>query len=186
MILISACKKEVHYYPSKQFFEENNPTEIITHNLNYGEIVDSLTNQIFKNKRHFVTIENNNQIYKISPFTYTGGLIKEINSLDIDNDSVWWEYKKQPLNNLEGLIELHYGNNGKEYFLPYSYKRAFIKLILDSISNYKKNKSKLLYIVKSYEKAKFKYKDSCNLDILIHYYKDSRHQPLPPPPSPVY
>lgn len=185
LIFISSCKKEVYYYPSKIFFEENHPKEIIIDNLSYSEIVDSLTNQIFKKKRHFFKIEDSDRIYKVSPFTYSGGLIKEINSLDIENESIWWKYKKLPINNLEKSIELHYGNNGKEYFLPYSYKRAFIKLTLESITDSQNFKRKLLNIISAYEKAEFKHKDSCYLNIMLHYYKNSNYQPLPPKPSEI-
>lgn len=183
LLFFLSCKKEVHYYPSKQFFEEKNPREIKLNDLSFGELVDSIANQIFERKSNFITIEDEFITNKISLFTYSGGLIKEKNALAIENDSIWWSVKKRPLKDLENYIEKHYGNNGKEYYLPYSYKRAFIKLTLDSICKKEIYQEKILYIINSFKKANFKYKDSCKLDILIDYEKNYKNQLFPPPPT---
>ena len=183
LLFFLSCKKEVHYYPSKQFFEEKNPREIKLNDLSFGELVDSIANQIFERKSNFITIEDEFITNKICLFTYSGGLIKEKNALAIENDSIWWSVKKRPLKDLENYIEKHYGNNGKEYYLPYSYKRAFIKLTLDSICKKEIYQEKILYIINSFKKANFKYKDSCKLDILIDYEKNYKNQLFPPPPT---
>ena len=181
-IILSACHKEVHYYPSKNFFKENSPREIKVKDLNFGKLVDSLAYQLYRRKRNYISIIDNRKEYKISPFTYSGGLIKERNALEIEKDSIWWNTEKRSLSELTKLIELHYGNEGKEYFLPYSFKKAFIKLTLDGNTSSEVYNDKILYIIQSFEKANFKNKDSCNLNILIDKKVDLENQKIPPPP----
>ena len=55
LILISSCKKEV-YYPSKHFFEENNPTEIIIDELSFKEITDSIRRGLYKKEKYFIML----------------------------------------------------------------------------------------------------------------------------------
>ncbi|QTE22096.1 hypothetical protein [Polaribacter cellanae] len=183
LIVIFSCKKEVYYYPSKSFFDENKPKEIIIENLSYGEIVDSLTNQIFKGKRHFIEIKDSNKIYKISPFTYTGGYIRERNGLYIRNDSLDLMKGMFPISDLSKYLKLHYENNDKEYYYAFSYKRAYIRLILERDDSSGKLKKILLNLVEVYNKTDIKNKDSIKLGIMLDYLLKPVF-PLTPPLSP--
>jgi len=83
LLIVSSCKKEVFYYPSKSFFDENHPKEIIIDKLSFAEITDSIRNGLFRKEKYFLTLVDNNKKYLVSPFTYAGGLIKEKNALEI-------------------------------------------------------------------------------------------------------
>ena len=67
MLIVSACKKDVYYYPSKSFFDENNPQEISIDDLNFEEIIDSVSKRIFKKERLYITLSDKNREIKISP-----------------------------------------------------------------------------------------------------------------------
>lgn len=184
LIIISSCKKDVYYYPSKVFFEENKPKEIIIDNLNFQELADSIRNGLFRSERYFITLNDSNSIIKLSPAAYTGGYVKEKNILEIDDDSLWFRAKKISTKELGKHMKLHYENNGKIIYLPDSYKRAFIKLVLDYDDNAQKLKEILLKIVKTYEKTAIKNKDSIDFHIMLDYYLDKVYpQTIPPPPD---
>tara|TARA_R110002050_G_scaffold298293_1_gene461337 strand:- start:479 stop:676 length:198 start_codon:yes stop_codon:yes gene_type:complete len=51
LLIFSSCKKEVYYYPSKSFFDEINPQEISIDDLNFEQIIDAVSNKIFKKER---------------------------------------------------------------------------------------------------------------------------------------
>lgn len=180
LILFCACKKGLSFYPSKEFYNEYTPKEILLENLNFGQLVDSIKVGLYNKNRYSITLEESKKIYKISPFTYSGGFIKERNALDVESDSIWWKSDKQSIKKLVNLIELHYGTNRREHYLPHSYQRSFLKLTLDSSLHSAAIKEKLLFIIKSCEDAQFEHKDSCSLRVLIHYWKDPTEQPHPP------
>lgn len=186
LLIISSCKKEVYYYPSKKFFDEREPKEIIIDDLSFEEITDSISNGLFRKERYFVTLEDSKSIFKISPFTYTGGYIKEKNILEIVDDSLWFLANKISIIELGKHIKLHYENNGEIPSLPDSYKRAFIKLIIEPKDNSEKLKNRLLHIIQVYKQTNFNKKDSVNLDIMLDYPLDKVYpQTIPPPPSPI-
>ena len=182
LLILSACKKEVYYYPSEEFFKENNPQEISIDNLNFAEITDSISNELFNNNRLFITLENSKNIYKISPFTYTGGFIKEKNILEIVDDSIYVSGNKVPLSQLSKRIKLHYENEGKEYYLPDSNKRAFVKLVLKSHDNSLKLENLLLKVIRTYNQTPITYKDSIDLAIMFDYSLDFLKILTPPAP----
>ena len=66
LIIFSSCKKEVYYYPSKKFFDEHKPSEINIDNLNFKQITDSITNELFEHRNLFIQINEFNKIYYIS------------------------------------------------------------------------------------------------------------------------
>ena len=185
-IVFASCKKEIYYYPSEEFFKKNNPKEINLDNLSFWEIKDSIYYELYRGNRLFIELENQRKIYKISPFTYMGGLIKEKNVLEIYQDSLWFFNKRQSINQLDKLIKIHYENNGKIPYLPDSHKRAFVKLTLEPEDNTEKLKAKLLYIVQVYNKAIIKNKDSIDLNIMLDYYFDKVDPPtIPSAPQPL-
>ena len=186
LIILSSCKKEVHYFPSKSFFEERKPTEIIIDDLNFEEITDSISNGLFRKERYFIRLEDSKSIYKISPFTYTGGYIKEKNILEIVDDSLWFLANKVSIKELGKHIKLHYENNGEIPSLPDSQQRAFVKLIIEPKDNSEKLKTKLLHIIQVYNQTTIKNKDSIVLHIMLDYYLDKVYpQTIPPLPSPI-
>mgnify|MGYP000630961404 CR=1 FL=1 len=186
LIVFASCKKEIHYYPSEDFFKENNPREINIDDLSFEKITDSIRNGLYENKFYFLEVEDSKNIYKILPFAYTGGYIKKRNALEIVNDSLWFSAEKVSINELEKYIKLHYENNGKIRYLPDSYKRAFLKLILEPKDNSRKLKTKLLNIIQVYNKAVIKNKDSIDLNIMLHYFLDKVYPPpFPPVPQPL-
>ena len=184
LILISSCKKEVYYYPSKSFFEENNLTEIIIGNLSFKEVTDSIRNGLFRKEKYFLILNDKNNEYRISPFTYTGGFIKEKNALEIVDDSIYVSVNKFPLTELNKYLKLHFENNGKLEYLSDSYKRAFIKLVLETDDSSTKLNELLLRIIKTYDKTNIVFKDSINLNIMLSY-SDGFIFKIPPPPIPL-
>ena len=182
LILISSCKKEVYYYPSEDFFEEYNPTEIIIDNLSFHEITDSISNGLFRKEKYFLTIVDEGKEYRISPFTYTGGYIKEKNALEIVDDSIYVSVNKFPLTQLSKYLKRHYENNGKSEYLSDSFKRAFVKLVLEPKGNSEKLKSKLLYLLQVYNQTNIENKDSIQLNILFNYPRDLDFSKISPPP----
>jgi hypothetical protein len=183
-ILISSCKKEVYYYPSKSFFEERNPKEIIFENLSFQEITDSISNGLFKKERYYLTLIEDNKQYKISPFTYTGGFIREKNALEIIKDSIYISVNKFPMTELSQYLKIHFENNGKVDYLSDSYKRAFIKLVLDKDSDALKLQDLLLQIIKTFNETNIKHKEKIDLAIMFVYPFDQMFS-IPPPPSPI-
>lgn len=183
LLVLSSCKKEL-YYPSKQFFDEYNPKEIDISNLNYGEIVDSLTNQIFNKKRHFFKIEDSNRIYKISPFTYSGGLIKERNALEINNGSIHILNKKYSKSELQKYLKLHYENNGKIEYLSTSPKYAFVKLVLDKKEKSKILKEELFNLFKNFEETSIKNKKNIDFSVMLTLPLEMKND-IPPPPKSI-
>lgn len=180
LLIFSSCKKDFYYYPSKDFFDEYNPKEIIIDDLSFGEITDSIGNELFKKNRLFITLEDPKNSYKISPFTYAGGLMKERNILEIVEDSLY-----VMLSQLSKRIKLHYENEAKEIYLPYSYKRAFIKLVLKPNDNSSKLEKLLLKVITAYNGANIIYKDSIDLGIMFDYPFDLDFSKIPPPPVPL-
>mgnify|MGYP000551337119 CR=1 FL=1 len=186
LLILSSCKKAVYYYPSKEFFEKYSPKEIIIDDLSFQEITDSLSNELWKNKKRlFITLKDSYSIFKISPFTYTGGYIREKNILEIVDDSLWYSANKVSIKELGKHIKLHYENNGKQAFLPDSYKRAFIQLNLDPKDSSEKLKKRLLYIIQVYNYTNIDFKDSIKLNIMIDYCQDKVYHQSIPPPSPI-
>ena len=185
LILISSCKKEV-YYPSKHFFEENNPTEIIIDELSFKEITDSIRRGLYKKEKYFIKLNDSKNIYNISLFTDTGGFIKERNGLYLKKDSLILFEGKYPISNLSKYLKLHYENNDKEYFYAISYKCAYVKLILNKKDESKELKESLLNLVQVYNKTNIKNKDNIDFHIMIHYPLESVFPALiPPPPSSI-
>jgi hypothetical protein len=182
LLIFSACKKEVYYYPSKDFFDKYNPQEIIIDDLSFQEITDSIRNGLFNKKMLFITLEDSNNSYKISPFTYSGGLIKERNVLEIVDDSIYVYGNKVPLHQLNKRLKLHYENNGREYSLPDSYNRAFIKLVLKPNDNRLKLEKLLLKVIRTFNGTNIIYKDSIDLGIMFDYPLDLDFSKIPPPP----
>ena len=182
LLILSSCKKEVYYYPYEDFFEEYNPAEIIIDDLNFKEITDSISNGLFRKEKYFLTLVDKNKEYRISPFTYTGGFIKEKNVLEIVDDSIYISLSKYPLTQLRKYLKRHYENNGKSEYLSDSYKRAFIKLVLDPKDNSEKLKSNLLDIIQVYNQTNIENKDSIYLNIMLDYPLDLDFSRIPPPP----
>jgi hypothetical protein len=184
-LILSSCKKEVYYYPSKDFFDEYNPQEIIIDDLSFQEITDSLSNGLFRKEKYFLTLVDKNKEYRISPFTYTGGLIKERNVLEIVDDSIYVYGNKVSLHQLNKRLKLHYENNGREYSLPDSYNRAFIKLVLKPNDNRLKLEKLLLKVIRTFNGTNIIDKDSIDLGIMFDYPLDFSKIPTPPPPVPL-
>lgn len=174
LLVFSSCKKEVFYYPSKTFFDEKNPTEIKIDDLEFKQITDSVRSGLYDKKHYFIRIEDNNNIYKLSPITYTFGLVRNRSSLKIEGDSIRISSDKFPLSDLSKYLKLYYENEGKDYLLPDSYKRTYVKLILEKDVSGKKLNDLLLNIVTAYNKAQIKNKDSISFTISLEY-------PIPTP-----
>jgi hypothetical protein len=185
LLIFSACKKEVYYYPSKDFFDEYNPQEIIIDDLSFQEITDSLSNGLFRKEKYFLTLVDKNKEYRISPFTYTGGFIKEKNVLEIVDDSICVYGNKVSLHQLNKRLKLHYENNGREYSLPDSYNRAFIKLVLKPNDNRLKLEKLLLKVIRTFNGTNIIDKDSIDLGIMFDYPLDLDFSKIPPPSPPV-
>ena len=181
LLILSSCKKEVYYYPSKVFFEKKYPKEIIVDQLSFKEITDSIRNGLFRKENYFLTLVDKNKKYLISPFTYTGGFIKEKNALEIIDDSIYVSVNKYPLRQLGKYLKLHYENNGNVEYLSDSYKRAFIKVVLDENDNNIKLKNILLKVIKTYNETDIISKDSIDLAIMLAYPLD-KVLTTPPPP----
>lgn len=184
LLILSACKKEVYYYPSEDFFKDKNPQEIVIDNLSFKEITDSVSNELFKRNRLFITLENSKYIYKISPFTYTGGFIKEKNILEINNDSLKFNHKNYSLNQLKKYLKIHYENNGEKPYLSDSYKRAFVKLTIDENKSSDYIQENIFFIVDSFNKANIVNKDSIEFGLMLDFILD-KILTIPPPPSPI-
>jgi hypothetical protein len=108
--------------------------------------------------------------------------MKERNILEIVEDSLHVSVNKAPLNQLSKQIKLHYKNEGKESYLPDSYNRVFIKLVLKPNDNSLKLEKLLLKVITTYKEANIMYKDSTDLGIMLDYFLDSDFSKIPPPP----
>lgn len=184
LLIISSCKKEVYYYPSKDFFEKYSPKEIIIDDLNFQEVTDSIRNGLYRKEKYFIELQDTDFRYRVTPFAYTGGYIKEKNVLEIVDDSLWFSANKVSIKELGKYMKLHYENNEKKSYLPDSYKRAFMKLIIEPKDDSVKLKNKLLHIIQVYNRTTIKNKDSIDLHIMLDYYLDKVYpQTIPPTPS---
>ena len=181
LLIISACKKEVSYYPSKSYFDVYKPQEIIIDDLSFEEVTDSITNGLFRKERYFLTLVDINKEYRVSPFTYTGGFIKEKNALEIIDDSICNSLDKVPLTQLAKRLKLHFENNGKVENLSDSYKRAFIKLVLEKNEDAIHLKGLLMEVIRTYNETNIKHKDSIDLEIMLDFPSDKIISTLPPP-----
>lgn len=180
-LLVSSCKKEISYYPSKKFFKENNPKEIVIDDLNYEEIIDSISNELFKKNRLFIVIEGDKDIYKISPFTHTGGFIKERNGLEICKDSIAILDKKYPKSEIQKYLKLHYENNGKIESLSTSPKDAFVKLVYERNKKAVELKKTILNLIRNFEKVSIKDKENIDLGIMLSFPIEIQREISPPP-----
>ena len=183
LIIFSSCKKEVYYYPSKKFFDEHKPSEINIDNLNFKQITDSITNELFEHRNLFIQINEFNKIYYISPFTYTGGYIKERDLLEIINDTIFISNNKYNIKDLSKYLKVHYEKYGKENYLKIFKNRVLIKLVLKRNDKSVNLKKQLLKIVKTFNETNFAYKDSIQLNILLDSDYLERFYTIPPPPT---
>lgn len=183
MLILSACEKEVYYYPSKSFFDENNPQEIIIENLSFEEIIDSISNEMFKKEKLYITLADKNREIKISPFTYTGVYIKEINGLEIKNDSIYISDKKHPISDLEKYLKLHYENNSEIEHFSISPTKAFIKIVLKSNEKGKKLKNVLFEIIKNFKSSNIENKENLDLSIMLCLPLGLEFSKIPPSPK---
>jgi mannose/fructose/N-acetylgalactosamine-specific phosphotransferase system component IIB len=184
-LLVSSCKKEISYYPSKKFLKENNPKEVVIDDLNYGEIVDSISNELFKKNRLFIVIEGDKDIYKIAPFTYTGGFIKERNGLEIFKDSIAILDKKYQKSEIQKYLKLHYENNGKIEYLSTSPKYAFVKLVYESNKKAIELKKTILNLIRNFEKVLIKDKENIDLGIMLSFPIEIQRE-ISSPSMPLY
>ena len=127
---------------------------------------------------------NINKEYRVSPFTYTGGFIKEKNALEIIDDSICNSLDKVPLTQLAKRLKLHFENNGKVKNLSDSYKRAFIKLVLEKNEDAIHLKGLLMGVIRTYNETNIKHKDSSDLEIMLDFPSDKMFS-IPPPPLPI-
>lgn len=185
MLIVSACKKDVYYYPSKIFFDKNNLQEIIIDDLNFEEIIDSVSNKILKKERLYITLSDKNREIKISPFTYTGGFIKERNGLEINNDSIYILDKRFPKSDMQKFLKLHFDNNSRIEYFSTSPKYAFIKIVLRSNEKGKKLKKLLLEIIKNFESSNIENKENIDLSIMLSLPLDLEFLKIPPPATPI-
>ena len=183
MLIVSACKKDVYYYPSKSFFDENNSQEINIDDLNFEEIIDSVSNRIFKKERLYITLSDKNREIKISPFTYTGGYIKERNGLEINNDSIYILDKRFPKSDMQKFLKLHFDNNSRIEHFSTSPNYAFIKIVLRSNEKGRKLKKLLLEIIKNFESSNIENKENIDLSIILSLPLDSKFLKIPPSSS---
>ena len=180
-LILTSCKKEVYYYPSKSFFDEKKPTEIIIDELNFEKVSDTIRSGLFMKQNYFIVLEDSKNIFKISPFAYTGGLIKEKNVLEIFNDSLSFSGKKYSINELENHLKTHYENNGKVPYLSDSHKRAMVRLVFEKDDSSSELKKKLLFILKSFNKSNIVQKDSIAFNLMLDYPLETVRLPPPPP-----
>jgi hypothetical protein len=185
ILIVSACKKDVYYYPSKIFFDKNNLQEIIIDDLNFEEIIDSVSNKILKKERLYITLSDKNREIKISPFTYTGGFIKERNGLEINNDSIYILDKRFPKSDMQKFLKLHFDNNSRIEYFSTSPKYAFIKIVLRSNEKGKKLKKLLLEIIKNFESSNIENKENIDLSIMLSLPLDLEFLKIPPPATPI-
>ena len=136
---------------------------------------------MYRKEKYFLTTVDKRKEYKISPFTYTGGYIKEKNALEIVDDSIHVSVNKFPLTELSKYLKLHFENNGKVEYLSDSYKRAFIKLVLEKDNDGIKLKNLLLNVVKTYNETNIKHKKNIDLAIMFDYSLDEIVS-IPSPP----
>ncbi len=181
LLIFASCNTAEYYFPSKDFFEKNKPTEIRIKNLNFQELTDSIRNGLYKNEFYYIKINNKNIEYKITPFAYTGGLIKEKNVLEISKDSVKFSFINYPIDKLSYYLKSHYENNGKNVNSPDSYKKAILKLVLKKEDDSQTLNKLLLKVVKTYQKTNIKLKDSIELNISFNYHLDYIYN-IPPQP----
>jgi hypothetical protein len=182
LLIFSACKKEVYYYPSKDFFDKYNPQEIIIDDLSFQEITDSIRNGLYDDKNLFLKIEESNKTYNVISFADTGGYRRERNGLHIRNDSLDLINGKYPLKDLSKYLKLHYENNDKEYFYASSHKWAYVVLNLERKESSKKLKELLLEVIKTYNETNINFKDSIQFNILLEYPLKGVFPTPPPPP----
>jgi hypothetical protein len=181
-IVFTACKKEVHYYPSKKYFIEKDLQELNIDNLIFEQITDSIRSGLSNNRNLFINIEDTKGIYKIAPFVVTGGYFREKNILYIINDSIDLAIGRFSMQELSKYIKLHYENNGENYLLASSYKKAQVQLVLSNKEKPKKLKAILLNLMKTYNNTDIKNKDSIAMHIVFDY-PINRQQYIPPRPN---
>ncbi|MAD96129.1 MAG: hypothetical protein CMB99_02270 [Flavobacteriaceae bacterium] len=181
LFIITACTKRDIYYPSYNFFEQYSPTEIELKKLTFKQLKDSILNQLERNIHSFITIQEGSNIYKISPHVYVRGFVREMNGLEISNDSILISSERYPLTQLEKWLKRHYENNGDSEFLAFSSKRAFVKLILEDDASAELVKKSILRIVKGFEKTQIIGKDDISLRIRLESPIELQ-ETIPPPP----
>lgn len=179
--IIISCTTEKQYYPSKQFFKEHNPQEINIDTITFEVLFDSLSNQLFKDKRYYIEVKNSNKSYRISPFTYSGGFIKERNALEIFNDSIYVFDEKYPITLLDKYLKVHFDNNGNLDWFSTSPKYAFVKLVFHKNTKSKIIKKRLLEVVNSFDKVFENKQDSYNLSVMFDKF-NREQMSIPPPP----
>lgn len=181
-IVFTACKKEVHYYPSKNYFIEKDFQELNIDDLIFEQITDSIRRGLSENRNFFIKIEDSKVIYKIAPFEVTGGYVREKNILYILNDSIDLAIGRFPIQELSKYIKLHYENNGENYMLASSYKKAHVQVVLPRKEKSKKLKAILLNLVDTYNNTDIKNKDSIAMYIVFDYPINCQPY-IPPPPN---
>ena len=160
LLILSSCKKEVFYYPSEDFFKENNPKEILIDDLSFKEVTESIRNGLHRKKKYFITIEESDKIYYIIPFADTDAYVKIK-----DNDSIYISIDKFPLHKMSNFMKSYYETKIKEYYRTNFFKTPYIELIIEPINDTEKISKLLLKAIKT---STFN-KDSSNLHILLHY-----------------
>lgn len=181
-IVFTACKKEVHYYPSKNYFIEKDLQELNIDDLIFEQITDSIRRGLTENRNFFIKIEDSKDIYKIAPLVVSGGYVREKNILYVINDSIDLAIGRFPIQELSKYIKLHYENNGENYLLSSSYKKAHVQLVLSKKEKPKKLKAILLNLMKTYNSTDIKNKDSIAMHIVFDY-PINHQQYIPPPPN---
>jgi len=183
LVLVSGCKKEVYYYPSKNKFTEYNPTELNISSLNFRQIVDTIRYGLSKKNPFYFSIEDVYKVYNFMPYVKGNGLYKEKNGILIRNDSIGKILLKHKVESSSEFLKMNYENNGKQIGFPDSYNRVYIDFVLNISDTSEKLKSSLIKFFKVYKKTRIKYKDSINLNIILEYPMSQVYgQPNPPIP----
>ena len=185
ILLILGCANnptEIRYYPS-QTNPLNNKAVLMgldTTDLNFRQITNKVAN--YYRKPEYLVIEfNDGRIKKrITPYVYTGGLIRYRNVFPITSDSILKDGGYSILE-LKRLLKKHYTNNDKDFKYAQSAKRAIVEVTIDTSKSGKELKEVLTKLTRTFDQIQEETIDTLELKVFFDFF---RQIPPPPPPPP--
>lgn len=169
------------YYPSKQFFDENNMVKINldSSSLNFKKITNKVISMGYTDSVvPYVQFQKGDTIKNIFLSDVSWGFISSRNRLDINNDSVF-KNEAYHIKNIYSILKKHYENNGKDIEFADSAKKAFVVIELDTNAKARDLIKTLNYLTNEFDKLNKTHHDSLQLKVALSYFFQ-----IPPPPKP--
>ncbi len=171
-------EKEFYYPNSSDFSLSKNYQYIELNGFNdFSQLVDSLENLNYDEKRAYLKIDSNKKRYNVLVSTNFGKcypvFIKLKNILSISKDSLRKE-KNYPIKNLKSILKKDFSNFGKDYDYSDSPEKLIISLTceIDELENL------IIKVSEAFNEIQQESSDSLKLNIFVN----RRIEVLPTPP----